>query len=103
MIIRGRSKSMLDYIDPEHEEYIKGYAQALQDLLRLLTGENNISKSYDPVSIDNARGIIKSYAFDLKTGGRTHPYNDFESISDLLSTMAKEVANEIASLAYHGE
>lgn len=73
----------------QEEQYIKGYAQALQDVLRELTGINGISKHYDPISFTDTD--ILSYAFNLKDGGRTHPLKDYADINELKKIMLNEV------------
>lgn len=71
--------------------YLKGYAQALQDLMLEVTDDNTCSKSYDP--IDFTDGVIHSYAFNLKDGGRHHPMSDYESIDEVAEYMLREAAD----------
>lgn len=51
-------------ISKSDKKYIEGYANALQDIMFKLTGDNTNGKSYDPVSFEE--GYLWSYAFDLK-------------------------------------
>ena len=54
----------MEKLSKKEKDYLKGYAQALQDLMFKMTGENTCAKSYDP--IDFSDGKIHSYAFDMK-------------------------------------
>ena len=65
----------------------------MQDVLKVFTGDNGISKHYDPIDFDDT--YIHSYAFDLRDGGRHHPLNDYKDICDLISVMLNEVCDEI--------
>ena len=73
--------------------YLRGYAQALQDVLKFFTGDNGIAKHYDPIDFDDT--YIHSYAFNLRDGGRHHPLTDYEDIYDLTSVMLNEVCEDI--------
>ena len=75
-------------LNKKEEQYLKGYAQALQDIMLKLTGENTCGKSYDPIEFDNT--YIHSYAFDLKDGGRHHPLSDYNSIEEITNIMLNE-------------
>lgn len=78
----------MEKLSKKEQEYLKGYAQALQDIMLSMTGENTCAKSYDP--IDFSEDKIHSYAFDLKDGGRHHPLNDYKDIDDIKEYMLKE-------------
>jgi len=80
-------------INKKHQYYLKGYAQALQDILKALTGDNTCNKSYDPITIDKDK--IYSYAFRLKKGGRTHELKDFNDVEDIKVLMCQQIANDI--------
>ncbi len=73
----------------EDKSYLKGYANALQDLLNKATGYNNNSKHYDPIDF-KGDDLILSYAFDFKNGGRKHPVSDYTSLEDIANTMLEE-------------
>ena len=60
---------------------IEGFAQALQRMIFSITGENIIGKHYDPMTIGD--GVMHSYAFDMKDGGRHHKLSDYESIDEI--------------------
>lgn len=77
----------------EEQDYLKGYAEALQNILHKITGDEPCYKSYDP--IDFWKGKIHSYVFDLKDGGRHHPLSDYESIDEIKEWMLKQVKEEI--------
>lgn len=89
----------MEKLSKREQEYLKGYAQALQDFMFKMTGENTCGKSYDPISFSN--GIIHSYAFNMKDGGRHHPlkdYKDIEEIKSLLLSDTKCFFNEISAI-----
>ena len=75
-------------LNKKEGQYLKGYAQALQDVMFKLTGENTCGKSYDPIEFDET--YIHSYAFDLKDGGRHHPLSDYNSIEEITNIMLIE-------------
>lgn len=75
------------------EEYLRGYAQALQDVMRKMTGGNTCCKSYDPIEFDT--NVIHSYAFDLKDGGRHHPLADYENREEITGYMLNEAKDFI--------
>ena len=62
----------------KEEEFIKGYATALQHIMFKLTGDNTCGKNYDPCEFWDDQ--LHSYAFNLKDGGRHHPLSDYGSI-----------------------
>ena len=72
----------------EEKQRLIGYACALQDLMFKMTGENTCAKSYDP--LDFTDGIMHSYAFDFKSGGRHHDLSDFEDINEIKEYMLRE-------------
>ena len=78
----------MEKLSKKEQEYLKGYAQALQDIMWRMTGENGCAKRYDP--IDFSEDKIHSYAFDMKDGGRHHPLSDYKDIDDIKECMAKE-------------
>ena len=73
--------------------YLKGYADALQDLMFELTGDNTCSKSYDP--IDFGDDAIHSYAFDFKNGGRRHELSEFANIGEIETLMLNQACEWI--------
>jgi len=70
--------------------FITGYATALQDIMKEITGENTCGKSYDPCTIDDVH--INSYAFDMKNGGRHHLLSDYDSIEEIKKYMLNEAS-----------
>lgn len=68
--------------------FIEGYACALQDLLYQVNGDNACGKSYDPLTCDEFE--MHSYAFDMKDGGRHHPYSDYTDVREIVETLLKE-------------
>ena len=77
----------------EEKQFCIGYASALQDMMRELTGDNTCGKSYDPMEIDDT--TIYSYAFDMKDGGRHHPINDYMNADDICFTILDETVSWI--------
>ena len=77
-------------LSKKEQEYLKGYAQALQDVMRAVTGEDTCGKGYGP--IDFGRDEIHS-AFNLKNGGRLHPLSDFKDIDEIKKCMVIEAAD----------
>jgi len=77
-------------LTPEQARHIEGYARGLQDALALVTGECTSSKPYDPMTIDLDEGVIHSYAFNLKDGGRHRPLSDYSSPEELMTWMVKD-------------
>jgi hypothetical protein len=53
-----------------------------------MTGDNGCAKSYDPIEFSD--GMIHSYAFDMKDGGRNHPLKDYKDIEEIKEWMLKE-------------
>jgi hypothetical protein len=80
-------------LNNKDEMYLRGYAQALQDLMFRINGDNSCGKSYDP--IDFSENEIHSYAFDLKDGGRHHPLSDYESVQEITDLMLGEATEWI--------
>jgi hypothetical protein len=78
----------MERLTKSEQNYLRGYANALQDLMFKLTGDNTCSKSYDP--IDFGDDAIHSYAFNFKNGGRRHPLKDFENIEEVKLLMLEE-------------
>jgi hypothetical protein len=78
----------MERLTKNEQNYLRGYANALQDLMFKLTGDNTCSKSYDP--IDFGDDVIHSYAFNFKNGCRRHPLKDFENIEEVKRLMLAE-------------
>lgn len=78
-------------LSQKEADYIEGYAAALQELLLRLTGNNGCGKTYDPITIDLDKGIMHSYAFDMKDGGRHHSISDYDSLDEILKYLTNEV------------
>jgi hypothetical protein len=75
--------------------FIEGYAMALEDVMGDLIGERFSAKSYDPMTVDLATATMRSYAFNLKDGGRGHPLSDYESVDEICALMATETLDFI--------
>lgn len=73
--------------------HIEGYAQALTDIEFKLTGYNHCGKHYDPMTIVGEN--MMSYAFDMKNGGRKHPFVNYNSFDDILKTLLEETEGNI--------
>lgn len=93
-IIIKESNCISMVIQESEKEFIKGYANALQDILYVITGDNGNSKSYDPCDFyDNE--TLHSYAFDLKDGGRHHSLSDYIDIDEIKKLMLYETVKWI--------
>jgi hypothetical protein len=75
--------------------YIEGYAAALQDTLRNLTGESGCAKSYDPMTVNGSGEIMHSYAFNMKDGGRHHNVADYANIEEIKRVLLTEACADI--------
>lgn len=75
------------------ERYIEGYAKALDDMMRRLTGDSPSGKSYDPMTINGT--AMHSYAFNMKDGGRHHPVTDYDSVAEICGILADEAIDWI--------
>lgn len=60
-------------ITDDDARFIEGYAAALFDVIRKLTLDEPAVKSYDSMTVDTKRGLLHSYFFNMKDGGRHHP------------------------------
>lgn len=91
----GKQLIEIRYMELSERErgHIEGYANALQDIMFKLIGHNTSSKSYDPCTIDD--NVIKSYAFDLKSGGRRHNIDEFTDIDEIRDLMLRETLDYI--------
>lgn len=72
----------------QEERQIEAYAAALCDMMTALTGDNPCAKRYDPLTIEG--GIMHSYAFNMKDGGRHHPITDYDDVDDIKAALLKD-------------
>ena len=89
------TQTLLHAVSHDEARHIEGYAAALQDVLRALTGSNDCSKSYDPLTICGDGNTLHSYAFNMKDGGRHHPVSDYADVDEIKKTLLDEVVNDI--------
>lgn len=73
--------------------FLEGYANALQDIMKGLTGDNSCGKLYDPMTVSD--GVMHSYAFNMKDGGRHRPLTDYSCIGDICNTLLEEAKDWI--------
>lgn len=71
--------------DLQVKGYVEGYAAALTDLMRVLTGESPCGKSYDPMYVKGL--VMHSYAFDMKDGGRHHNASDYKDLGEIKASL----------------
>ena len=83
----------MERLTKNEQNYLRGYANALQNLMFELTGDNTCSKSYDP--IDFGADAIHSYALNFKNGGRRHPLEDFENMEAKIMALNAEITKSI--------
>lgn len=72
----------------DQERYIEAFAEALDAMMFELTGESPSAKRYDPMTVE--AGVMHSYAFNMKDGGRHHPVTDYASIDEIKAVLLKE-------------
>jgi plasmid maintenance system antidote protein VapI len=77
----------------KQQRYIEGYAAALQDILRRLTGDNCCNKHYDPMTCEST--VMHSYAFNMKDGGRHHDVKDYKDLDEIKKILLDEVVQDI--------
>jgi hypothetical protein len=63
---------------------LEWFAQKLVHIDLEVTGNMSCSQPYDPLLIDLPKKTAHSYAFDLTTGGRHHPFETLKEIEDSL-------------------
>ena len=90
----------MQQLTKSERHYLRGYANALQELMYRLTGNNSCAKSYDPIDFTDDK--IHSYAFDLKDGGRHHPLSDYESVDEICQLMKNEAESWIIDYFKNG-
>jgi hypothetical protein len=73
--------------------FVEGYAKALETVMLQLTGDCFSAKSYDPMTVDLRAGVMHSYAFNLKDGGRHHPLADYASVAEICDYLAGETVD----------
>lgn len=84
-----------DDLTPREKGRLEGYAAALDDIIRKVTGDGLSAKRYDPMTIEG--GTIHSYAFDLKDGGRHHPLGDYVNADEIRELMLAEAYEALCS------
>lgn len=86
-------KNLKDY--PETVGFIEGAAYMASMLMTRLSGYSPNNKSYDPLTVNVNSGVIWSYAFNLKDGGRRHPFGDYEQVSEVINCIFDEAIDWI--------
>jgi hypothetical protein len=84
----------------DEARFIEGYAAALFDVIRTLTLDEPVVKSYDPMTVETKRGLLHSYFFDMKDGGGHHPLSDYSSVEDIKETLLNEAIEKINPEAF---
>ena len=75
-------------MDPQVKGFVEGYAMALSHVMKSLSGDSPCAKHYDPLLVES--GVIHSYAFDMKDGGRHHPVSDYKDVGEVMQVLLKE-------------
>ena len=83
--------------DAQKAAVMEWLAMQMWHVMERLTENSYYGKSYDPLLIDLENGVMRSYVFDFKDGGRTHP---FESFKDTQDDIVNEVVEYVAE--WHG-
>lgn len=86
-------KDLKDY--PETVGFMEGAAYMAAMLMTRLSGDSPSGKSYDPLTVDVGSGVMRSYAFNLKDGGRRHPFGDYEQVSEVINCIFNEAVDWI--------
>lgn len=73
--------------------FIEGYAMALTDIMRKMSGEGPCCKSYDPMMIEGM--TAHSYAFDMKDNGRHHDLSLYEDVQEIFDCLLEEAVDWI--------
>jgi len=81
--------------DYEDKGYIEGYASACDAIIKKLTGEGMSCKSYDPLSVVLEDQVMRSYAFNMKDGTRSHPLSDYYDLKEICSYLLQETIDVI--------
>lgn len=83
--------------------FIEGFAAACVSLSNALCDYPDAGKSYDPMTVRLERGVMASYVFDMKDGGRSHPlaeYRNYREIAEvLLAETIERMADDAALIA----
>lgn len=79
----------------EEGKKIEHFAECLDKLELLMTGESRSAKMYDPMTCEYETQVLHSYTFDLRDGGRHHKASDYNDLDDLFSVMLNETAQRI--------
>lgn len=77
--------------------FIEGAAWALADIMGRMTGDHPGAKSYDPMTVELRARMMHSYAFDMRDGGRHHPFDDYKDHFDAASVLVDEAVEWIRS------
>lgn len=80
-------------VGPYEAAFIEGYALALSEMMRRLSGDSPCGKSYDPMFIEG--NVAHSYAFDMKDGGRHHDLMLYKDVGEILDSLTQEAINWI--------
>ena len=87
--------------DPQVKGYVEGYAAALSDLMRVLTGDSPCGKIYDPMQVEGL--VMHSYAFDMKDGGRHHNASDYKDLGDIKTSLLDDASDWIRQDLFFGD
>jgi hypothetical protein len=77
-------------LDERQAGFVEGAAWALAEIMGRMTGDNPCGKSYDPMTVDHHARVMHSYAFDMRDGGRHHPFDHYKDHFDAASVLVDE-------------
>ncbi len=89
-------KNKVKLLKREEQRYIEGYAAALHDVYKELTGDNWCAKHYDPMTCESK--VLHSYAFNMKDGGRHHNVSDYKDLEEIKNVLLGEILKEIKNV-----
>jgi len=75
----------------DQERHIEAYARALDHIMVALIGDEPSTKRYDPMTVEG--GVMHSYAFNMKDGGRHHPVRDYQSVEEIEQVLLREAVD----------
>lgn len=76
--------------------FIDGFAAACASLSHALCGDPDAGKSYDPMWVEPDRGVMFSYVFNMKDGGRSHSLSDYRTFDEIADCLLRETLEIIA-------
>lgn len=77
--------------------FIEGFAAACASISAALTDYPDCGKSYDPMRVSLERGMMHSYVFNMKDGGRGHPLVEYATFREIADVLIDETLRDMAT------